>query len=314
MRFLHLFIACFILCPYLSNAQEIDLSPIIFKEISNLYNPTHADFQLIQSHLANDTRPILKRMGEKEYVAREFRIIGNTPAEMPEQGCIFVNSHENDRENCVILYASFNEKYPEGVRRLIKVIKESDFNGHVHYKIGGWPNLEEGDLILAPVPFAFKPCFFKEVQRMGYKRALWLDSSILPAPGVSLNTIFDMINKSGYFVQSNAHTIFRFMNEDAAKAFGITLARTKRINSCSAAILGIDFTNAKAVEILDSWHQAAKDPNAFYSARSDQNALSIIFYQKGIRKFSPSNSLGSINRYDKNTLFLIDREYVKDKL
>lgn len=292
-------------------ADDIDLSPEVFTAVSNLYNPTIEDLQLIQYHLANDERPILKNMGDKELMTREFKIIGNE-SEMPEQGNFSVNSNDDERENCIILYSSFNERYPNGIRRLVKILKKSDFKGHVHYRIGGWPNVDEGDLTLVGVPFAFKPCFFKEVQKMGYKKVLWLDASILPSPTVSLNKIFTMIEKTGYFVQGNMHMIGGFMNEKAANVFGLTLRKTFKIPSCSAAILGIDFTNPQAASVIEAWYTAAKDPHAFYSERSDQNALSIIFFQKKMLKYTPITTLGTINSHNSNSLFLIDREFVKE--
>lgn len=289
-------------------AGEYDLSPEIFEKISNINNPSLSDLQYIQDHLCHDERSILKRMGDKEFLAREFKIIADT---VPERGFSAVNCGAEDRNHCIILYASFNEKYPMGLRRLLKKIEESDFVGHVHYRIGGWPNTEAGDLVLVGVPFAFKPCFFKEMQKMGYKRVLWLDASILPAPKVSLNEIFDRIRKKGYFIQGNSHSIYEYMNEKAANAFGLTLEETENIPSCSAAIVGIDFTNSTSAALIDAWYQAAKDPDAFYSARSDQNALSIILYQMGIRKLVPITTLGTPGKINGGTLFIMDREFVK---
>lgn len=305
---------CFFLQGLFSSAygHVSDLSPELFKELSNLYDPTISDLQYIQEHLTNDERPILKRMGDKEFVARDFKIVGNTPKEKPERGFCAVNCSNEERENCIILYASFNERYPRGLRRLLRIIKNSDFIGHVHYRIGGWPNMSDGDLVLVGVPFAFKPCFFKEVEKMGYKRILWLDASILPAPKVSLNTIFETIRKKGYFIQGNSHYVGPFMNEEAANAFGISLKATNQIPSCSAAIIGIDFTNEKMSQVIDAWYRAAKDPDAFYSARSDQNALSIILYQKGIHKLVPITTLGCLGRRSDGALFIMDREYVKE--
>ncbi len=293
-----------------SQASELDPVTDVYAEISNLYDPTEEDLFKIQDKLSNTKRPIVERMGDTAFIAKQFKIIGQSSNEKPEYHWIAVNSSEDEKENCIITYASFNRKYPCGVRRLVDVISHSDFRGHVHYRIGGWPNTSEGDIILAHVPYAFKVCFLREMQKKGYKRVLWLDSSILP--WVSLNKIFQMIQDKGFFVIGNIHNVGPYMNEDAAAAFGLTLEQTYSIRICAALIFGIDFTNPKTAGLVEAWYQAAKHPEAFFSVRSDENALSILIYQFGlINEVWPARTLGRPGRTKDITLFLIDRQYVK---
>jgi hypothetical protein len=183
----------------------------------------------------------------------------------------------------------------------------------VHYRIGGWPNIELGDIRLAHVPFAFKPCFFQEVRNKGYKKVLWLDSSILPSKDVSLNFVFDIIARIGFFIQAGDHTIGQFMNEQSAAAFGITLEETFNVLSCSAAIIGIDFTKPRGASLINDWYTAAHDPYAFFSDRSDQNALSILIHKKGlVSDLIPRKLLGSLDN-SQGAFFIMDRSLVKDR-
>lgn len=293
--------------------ELIDIDPSVYANISDITNPTISDLRYLQYHLKNDKRPLIKYLKDKEFIPRELKIIGDKPNEMPESGHYAVNISEDERENCIIIYSTFNQWYPRGVKRLVDSVVKSDFKGHIYWKIGGWPNIEGGDLVLAHVPFAFKVCFFKEVQKLGFKRVLWVDASILPSPYHSLNEIFDMIEDDGYFVQGNFHNVGPFCNEEAANAFGLTLAQTDNILSVSAAILGIDFTNPIGSQVIDLWYQAAKHPRAFYSARSDQNALSLVFYNLGASNFKSMNTLGDLRNSQPHHLFLMDRGYVKYK-
>ncbi|MDE3045263.1 MAG: hypothetical protein KGJ02_01265 [Verrucomicrobiota bacterium] len=249
-------------------------------------------------------------MKDTEHILRNFKLIGESPHELPEAGHLFINVPEDERENCIITYASFNERYPRGLRRLVKIIGASDFRGHLYYRLGGWPNCATGDLSLAYVPFAFKVCFFREMQKLGYKRVLWLDSSILPF--ANLNSIFERIQRDGFFVQANSHSIGPYMNEETAAAFGFSLQETFSIPSCSAAIIGIDFTHEKAASLIEEWYLAAKHPDAFYSPRSDQTAFSLLLYRKELSSLmTPLKTLGDPNNVCKETLFLMDRKYVK---
>lgn len=305
-----LFLILFGFAP-MGESEEIDMGSDVYFYVSDIYNPTLDDLKTIQYALTYSPRPLIKRLEDREFVPREFKIIGNSLDEIPERGMVAVNSDIDERENCIIIYSSFNKRYPLGLRRLVSSIEKSDFKGHVHFCIGGWPNLEEGDLVLAHVPYAFKVCFFREVKRLGYKRVLWLDASILPSQFTSLNHIFKLIENNGYFVQGNDHVVGAFMNEQTAEAFGLTVEKTKAIPSCSAAILGLDLTSQIGLNVLSKWFNAAKHPCAFYSARSDQSALSIIFYQLGVTDFFPLTTLARIDMDNPHALFIMDRDFVK---
>lgn len=185
------------------------------------------------------------------------------------------------------------------------------FKGHILYQLGGWPDVLGGSLVLAHVPYAFKVSLFNAAKRLGYKRAFFLDSSILPF--ISLNKIFNRIKTDGYFVMGNSHTLFPFMNVEVAKGFGLSLEDTKAIPSCSAGIFGVDFTHPIGNELFERYYKAACDPIAFFSPRSDQTALSIILYKMGICNFVPITKLAGRKdfRYHRYAFFIIDREYVK---
>jgi hypothetical protein len=287
-----------------------DPVPEIYEEIRDIKNPSIADLQKIQHKISHSKRPILEKMKDTAFIAENFKMIGESPDELPEFGHLVVNCSENNRENCIITYSSFNLRYPLGVKRLVKTIANSNFSGHLFYRIGGWPNINAGDLDLAHVPFAFKVCFFREMQKLGYRRVLWLDASILPV--ASLNKIFKMIETDGLFIQANSHPVGIYMSPETAAAFGITEEETSQIWSCSAAIIGIDFSNPYTANLIEKWYQAAKHPFGFFSPRSDQTALSILIYQKNLNSLMKSSTtLGEKNSIEEDTLFIMDRTYVK---
>ena len=283
---------------------------IAYGQVRDIFHPRNEDYQSLQKFLTKGRRAKLTRLDDMEKRVRNFCLIGKTADEVPQYGKVAVNCNEDEKENCLLVYASFNKAYPEGLKKLVDFVAKSDFKGHILYRIGGWPNVEEGDLKLAHVPYAFKPCFFKEAQRLGYKRALWLDTSILPV--VSLNQIFEAISSKGYFTLGNGQIVGPVMNEQAAAALNITLPECSKIPSCSAGLFGVDFSNKTAAQVIDRWYKAAHDPDAFFSPRSDQNALSIILYQEGFQKWSPSGTLVEAHQpVSENTLFIIDRGFVQ---
>jgi len=151
------------------------------------------------------------------------------------------------------------------------------------------------------------------MKKMGYKRILWLDASVLP--WTDLNIIFNMIRDRGYFIQFNWHNVGRYMCKEACNYFDISYRETYKILSCSAAIFGIDLSNSKTAPIIDAWYNAAKSPYAFFSPRSDQNALSIILYKMKLSNLMwPYDTIGVPGNTNNQALFLIDREFVKPEL
>ncbi len=288
------------------------LATEIYSQIQDIAHPTLCDYKFVQRYLSYGEREHLERLGDMQTAARAIKIIGNQVNEFPVSGSVNVNCDESDRENCIVIYASFNRNYPKGLQRLLEHIIRSDFRGHVLFRIGGWPNEEGGSLVLAHVPYAFKPSFFKEAQKEGFKRVLWLDCSVLPL--VSLNAIFAMIAEKGYFVMGNAHKIGPYLNSEAAAYFGFTLAQTYQIPSCSAGLFGLDLTQEKPKLLLDLWYLAAFDKDAFFSPRSDQNALSMLLYQFQFSDLTPMTRMPHAETNDPiqpDSLFYLDRVYVK---
>jgi hypothetical protein len=285
---------------------------IAYGQVRDPFHPRNEDYKALQKFLSTGKRRNLARLGDMQEEMRHFCLIGNTDNELPQSRKIAVNCSEDDKENCLLVYASFNKSYPQDLRRLVDFVTKSDFKGHILYRIGGWPNVEEGDLKLVTVPYAFKPCFFREAQRLGYKRALWLGTSISPA--VSLNRVFEAIGSRGYFTLRNGQMVGPFMNEQAALGLGVSLEECSRIPSCSASIFGVDFSDEKAAHVLSLWYQAAQHPDAFFSARADQSALSVILSQQGMLQWEPLGVLADQHEpLSENTLFKIDRGFIYDK-
>ena len=223
----------------------------------------------------------------------------------------YVNCDKDYRESCLIVYSSFNKNYPRGLTRLVNSVKNSDFKGHILWKIGGWPDLAGGSLKLAHVPYAFKVSFFREAQKQGYKKVLWLDTSFLPAG--SINRVFDIIEQQGYFALQNSHTIGPRMNDAAAHAFGFNLNEVKDIISCCGGAFGVDFMTLTGQQIIDAWYKAAENGLAFFSPRADQNALSILLHIYGFHNLEPLSHLAhSIEQVNGTSILVLDRSFVHE--
>lgn len=299
----------FFLCFALTAAADHS-SNRIYAQIQDINHPSLQDYYAIQDYLTYGEREGLERLKDTEQRQKNLKIIGSIPEEMPQSGIIPVNTRLEEKENCLVLYASFNLHYPQGLKRIIEIVKKSDFKGHILYHLGGWPDLEGGSLVLAHVPHAFKACCLKEAQRLGYKRILWLDCSIIPL--VSLNTIFHRIEEKGYFTVWNYHDIGSYCNRETAAYFGFTLKETGRLLSCQSGFIGVDLTSEQGKTIADSFYNAACDPNAFFSARSDQTVLSLILHRFHLTDVPDLTKVVTLRRDARaDTLFIVDRPFVQ---
>lgn len=287
--------------------RTFGMTPIL-ERIADPLHPNLHDYRLIQKYLTDGDRPNLELLADMKPRIKGMKIIGDSPEEFPKKGILAVNCSQDDKENCLLLYTSFNLNYPNAFERLIKTVKNSDFKGHILYQMGGWPNVEGGSLKIVDVPYGFKVSYFKEAQRLGYKRALWLDSAVVPL--VSLNTIFETIDKEGYFIMGNSHKVAPYINPKSAAFFGLSVKNTEEISSCSAGLFGVDFSNKVAQTAIDWLYRAAQDKDAFYSARSDQSALSMILYLLNWTNYVPLERMAENQAQIKSdSLFWLDREF-----
>lgn len=261
----------------------------VYSLFDDIKHPSVDDYRFLQTYLTREKGGIIKPLDDP-YVdenLKGLKIV--SPEGKIESGIIAVNCDLNTKENCLIVYSTFNKNYAQGLKRLVQHVANSDFVGHIIYHMGGWPNVEAGDLVLAHIPYAFKVCSFREAQRLGYKRAFWLDSPAVPK--IKLNDIFKIISEKGYYVMGNQHNVGPYFSPKAAAYFGITMEEANAIPSCSAGMFGVDFTNEKISPIIDMLYQAAISSDGFQSKRPEQNALSIILHKQKLNEFVPHKEM-----------------------
>lgn len=277
----------------------------MLQSLSNRYKPTVNDYKKIQAYLSLGNREELLALQDFAPRMRNFKLF--TKGLRPEHKKVCVNCSSSYQKRCVVLYTSYNGNYPAALKSSVESIQGSDFKGHIIYHIGGWPNCEEGDLDLVCTPYAFKIAALREAKRLGYQNVLWLDASITSlAP---LNSLFEKIEQDGYLTVGNTHCVGPYFNKSSAASLSVNYDECFQIPSVSAGILGLNFHNEHANELLTRWYLAAKDPHAFFSARSDQNVLSVLLYQMHMPIQIPYSSVAeNTHSINSSSVFLLDRE------
>ncbi len=280
-------------------------------QISNWLHPTRDDYLQLQNYLRYAPRPelVYTNFPNTTWRAerlRKFTFI--TDGEDPEFKIIYMNGDPTDKTNCIVTYISYNGTYKKGLLNLLQRLETVGFKGHVIYRIGGWPNAEEGSLELFDVPYAFKICAAMEARQLGYKNCLWLDVSFKVLR--PLDEIFAHIEQfGGYFQSSNTYSNRGTIQEFAANALGYSLPELLKLPAITASVFGINFHHPKGEAFLNSWFRLAKERIGFLSFSPEQLALTAVVGKLNLWEFSGDKKQYSITPKDvsPDTILFWDR-------
>ena len=234
-------------------------------QISNWFHPTSQDYEILQNYLSFAYRPELQYLNYPGTTWREERIRNFKLIDMngsPKFGVLHLNGSPSNKENCIVTYVSCDERYESHLDKLIHQLKSIGFDGHVIFRVGGWPNTEEGSLQFFDVPYAFKVYSILEAKRLGYKNCLWIDSCHLPLK--KLDPIFKHIDEHGVFlfIQADPLTLTAtvdvtgYIQEFAARALAnISVLEFCRLPVATSAVVGLDVTSDRGLKILYAWQE-----------------------------------------------------------
>ncbi len=283
--------------------------PEVYHSIADLLHPKRGDYQKIQDYLKKRESSLFTEavlpggiLFDYYHRARRFRFVGKWPWQGAKFGVMPFGCSLNDKKICVISYASYNKSYRAGIDHIKSALKKIGFRGHFMYRIGGWPDLEGGSFKLAHIPYAFKPCFLKEAYRLGYRFVLWLDASIRPMK--NLESVFQAIEKRGYFFYGAGHTLAQYCNKEVMEAMCEPVENAQNIPSVAAGVFGLDLYHPLGFQVMEKWYEAAVKETPFISPRPDQNVLSILIDQLHLNEWEASGL--AWEKPDDSTQFFID--------
>lgn len=253
----------------------------LWSSISSIYQPTLEDYKLIEVYL--DTgRPYLDILsGDSRYSRiKNFKLLG-PKEEMPTFEKYSVNIREETKNRCILLFGSYNGIYYDKVYTLLDQIRDCGYSGHVLVRIGGFPNIQNGDLKLCHIPYAFKIAFLREAKALGFEEVLWIDSAIHPLTDLEL--IFEQLKVNGYFFTSmgTLHTRYPGPHPEAAKALKITPALYSYIPHIAAGVLGFNMQDPLALYLLDRWYIEVQKVTPCISWYPEELSLAVVAWSLG---------------------------------
>lgn len=277
--------------------------PLESLNISDWKHPTHEDYNLIQQHLKNKLLRILaspessRPFGSERlnsgnglhgwitYRLGRFKMIEDNKE--PIYKVEYLNNDPKKKDKCIICYASYNmggsdRDYAKGIDYIKKSLIASKFEGHFIYRVGGWPNLKQGRLKYADVPYAFKPFFFEEVKNLGYKRILWVDSASVPVKSVA--PIFKFMKKNGCCFFSNGPMGSQEIKDKSYVIRALDLPERDQYTHVLSQVVGFDLNDKKAAKLLKLWIKGAKRKVPFLEPSADQLSFAFLVNELGLLK------------------------------
>lgn len=271
--------------------------------LTNWKNPTRKDLEKAQAYITKNNQGLEKGMFRiRKGRLNSFKIYD------PKYRSFDLNILKGtDHLICVMSYCSIGNEYESRQRRLIKNLRSIGFKGDVLYRKGGFPNMESGGILLADVPYAFKIAAFQEAKRLGYKQALWLDTSIHVL--VDLQEVFSLIKAHGLYLRKSLHGFYerKLISDCLAESHGVSVNEFNNITHFASGILGMNFEDPRICELLEDWYQLALKKRPFYSEFPEQIPLSFLISKHKLEQtlYEEKNSVLKRDQIGNNTRFFI---------
>lgn len=213
---------------------------------------------------------------------------------------------------CITSFAK-GYNFNRGLTRLEKMVQTTvkvPFLGFTEYPVN-CPTHEE-------VPYAFKYFCIDECKKMGYDGVLWLDACIIIKN--NLTTIFQIMDKYGYFFIKNWHSMGQYTHDKCLQVFNITREDSFFIPCVQGTNFGLNFNfenscvyHQRMLEYAkegttfkgsfdNTKQQCSKDPRVS-GHRGDQSAMSIVAQQLAMVNWCAT---------EEHAWFIHDRKFVKD--
>lgn len=226
------------------------------------------------------------------------------------------------KEACIITLG-IGKRYERGVDRLESLVYSlkvgADFYGYKKYP-DGIPTHEE-------IPYGFKYFLIKQKLDEGYKRVLWLDSSVL------ITDNLDWLWEKDIMIINNTHDLGRYSSDKCLEYFKMNRKTAYNIISILGGLIMFE---KKYYYLINKMCELAKSKITFEGSHSninnevstnskvkghrhDQSVLTILIQNTDIEPLPNSTILNydshercDYTKYINKYKFIVDRNYVYD--
>jgi len=201
----------------------------------------------------------------------------------------------------IVNYITRNGTRPFGQKRLVKSLIQIGYEDDIIC-------YNDGDLESPShkrTPYAFKLYALKELERIGYDLALWVDASFWAVR--QLDGLFSLIEKEGVVVQDSGHSLGTWSTSESLKILGIDREDAFSIMMFSGGLQGYNLRDAYAAAFLNEFYEYAKEGTCFRGSWKNKNnrvskdprvhghrhdmVVGTALMKKTGRQIQPNNSL-----------------------
>lgn len=213
---------------------------------------------------------------------------------------------------CITSFAK-GHNFERGIKRLEQNIKEKvniPFIPFQEYPIG-CPSHQIS-------PFAFKFFCINECFKQGFKKILWLDSSVIIKSDI--NDIIQLLETQGYFFIQNSHSVGEYCHDQALITLKITREESFNIPCLQGTNFGLNLNLSVCRDFLNQLLTLSCDGVTFPGPHNNKNKLASIDNRvAGHRHDQTAMSVIALRlnmshwwRYYEHKWFIHDRDFVKD--
>ena len=167
------------------------------------------------------------------------------------------------KENCLVTLG-IGLEYAKGVDRMKKLgieLKIScDFFGYTEYP--------KEILSHEQIPYGFKYFIIKQKLEEGYKRVIWLDSSVIFTD--NLDWVWEHLELYDCMLIENCHDVGRFTSDKCLEYFKFHRKDAYKIKSLCGGLIGFS-KSKKSIELLNEMTRLALDGQIFQGHFSNEN-------------------------------------------
>jgi hypothetical protein len=182
------------------------------------------------------------------------------------------------------------QNYAEYLESTLAALKETNYNGYFFYMVGGFPNPTGKEIQYAAVPYAAKIFMMLEAQKLGFKKVLWIDSSILPLRNPT--PFFVWIETRDYFLRgwtapTNAWSfILPATRVLLHNELGVDVVNTINIDT---RIFGLRMDTPLAEKLIADYYRMVELGKPFLSCFPEDFVLSAILGQPEFNSWKAFN-------------------------
>jgi hypothetical protein len=174
----------------------------------------------------------------------------------------------------IISFANDSGNYMKALERLEKSMNRFDINTFIGFR--GEASI--GSPLHRDNPYAFKIYAFKKALELGYRKILYVDSSVVAVK--ELDSLWQILDEDGYFIQEAGHFVGRWCNDRTLNYFGISREEAMLIPMYgNCGVIALDFDKHIALNFFELWEKSMLDGQfigSWSDHRHDMTCGSVI--------------------------------------